>query len=42
MNNGNISMNMTNEEVLMSDDEKMFLYATQGGALKSLDTISHA
>ena len=27
MNNGNISMNMTNEEVSMSDNEKMFLYA---------------
>ena len=27
MNNGNISTNMTNEEVLMSDDEKMFLNA---------------
>ena len=26
-NDGNISMNMTNEEVWMSDDEKMFLYA---------------
>ena len=27
MNSGNISANTTNEEVLMSDDEKMFLYA---------------
>ena len=27
MNNGNIQVNMTNEEVSMSDDEKMFLYA---------------
>ena len=27
MNGGDISVNMTNEEVLMSDDEKMFLYA---------------
>ena len=27
MNNGNISTNKTNDEVLMSDDEKMFLYA---------------
>ena len=27
MNDGNISMNTTNEEVSMSDDEKMFLYA---------------
>ena len=27
MNNSNISMNMTNEEVSMSDDETMFLYA---------------
>ena len=27
MNGGDISANMTNEEVLMSDDEKMFLYA---------------
>ena len=26
-NDGNISTNMTNEEVSMSDDEKMFLYA---------------
>ena len=26
MNDGNISTNMTNEEVSMSDDEKMFLY----------------
>ena len=27
MNDGNISTNMMNEEVSMSDDEKMFLYA---------------
>ena len=27
MNNSNISTNTMNEEVLMSDDEKMFLYA---------------
>ena len=27
MNDSNISTNMTNEEVSMSDDEKMFLYA---------------
>ena len=27
MNDGNISMNMTNEEESMSDDEKRFLYA---------------
>ena len=27
MNDGNISTNTMNEEVLMSDDEKMFLYA---------------
>ena len=27
MNGGNISANTTNEEVLMSDDERMFLYA---------------
>ena len=27
MNDGDISMNMMNEEVSMSDDEKMFLYA---------------
>ena len=27
MNSGNISANMMNEEVSMSDDEKMFLYA---------------
>ena len=27
MNNGNISTNMMNEAELMSDDEKMFLYA---------------
>ena len=27
MNDGNISTNTTNEEVSMSDDEKMFLYA---------------
>ena len=27
MNGGDISTNTTNEEVLMSDDEKMFLYA---------------
>ena len=26
MNDGNISMNTMNEEVLMSDNEKMFLY----------------
>ena len=26
MNGGNISANMTNEEVSMSDDERMFLY----------------
>ena len=26
MNDGDISTNMTNEEVSMSDDEKMFLY----------------
>ena len=26
MNDGNISTNTTNEEVSMSDDEKMFLY----------------
>ena len=27
MNDGDISMNTTNEEVSMSDDEKLFLYA---------------
>ena len=27
MNDGDISMNMMNEEESMSDDEKMFLYA---------------
>ena len=27
MNDGNISTNTTNEEISMSDDEKMFLYA---------------
>ena len=27
MNGGNISANTTNEEVSMSDDERMFLYA---------------
>ena len=27
MNDGDISANMTDEEELMSDDEKMFLYA---------------
>ena len=38
MNNGNISMNMTNEEVSMSDDEKMFLYA---GAVHSNHSIQY-
>ena len=41
MNGGDISAKTTNEEVVMSDDEKMFLYA-RGCAFKSLDTIPHA
>ena len=36
MNGGDISMNTTNEEESMSDDEKMF------GAFESLDSIPHA
>ena len=41
MNDGNISTNMTNEEVLMSDDEKMFLYTRAVHSNHSIQYLMH-
>ena len=41
VNGGNISANATNEEVLMSDDEKMFLYARAMNSNHSIQYHMH-
>ena len=41
MNGGNISANTTNEEVLMSDDERMFLYARAVHSNQSIQYHMH-
>ena len=41
MNDSNISMNMTNEEVSMSDDDKMFLYTRAVQSNHSIQYYMH-